>query len=197
MGLALREIGSIPEIAFSPPPLYIAITSGLWAVIFGVCLGAVLLNLRWGALAAILAGVLNQAHVWLDWLLFSLIHGVHANPRLCGDPQCIVPRFALHPSGTLLRETHFTFNFTFKWKQLTPKQRGCANCARPHNRVAVPNKIAAQRARGRLTARDRIEAFSGQRFLHRDRCLCHKLQRRHRHGTAIAHRRCHHRLGHG
>lgn len=71
MGLALREIGSIPEIAISPPPLYIAITSGLWAVIFGACLGVVMLNLRWGALAAILAGVLNQAHVWLDRLLFS------------------------------------------------------------------------------------------------------------------------------
>jgi len=71
MVLALREMGSIPEIAFSPPPLYIAITSGVWALIFAACLGAVLLNLRWGALAAILAGVLNQAHVWLDRLLFS------------------------------------------------------------------------------------------------------------------------------
>lgn len=71
MALALRELGGIPEIALSPPPLYIAVTSGLWAIVFAVCLGVVLMNLRWGALAAILAGVLNQAHVWLDRLLFS------------------------------------------------------------------------------------------------------------------------------
>ena len=69
--LAVQELGAIPEIALSPPPLYLAITSAVWALVFGACLWVVAMRLRWAAVAAILAGVLNQAHIWLDRLLFS------------------------------------------------------------------------------------------------------------------------------
>ena len=69
--LAVQQNMQMPELPVTPSPIYEAITSAAWALIFGICTIGACLRSRWVWWAAILAGVLNQAHVWLDRLAFS------------------------------------------------------------------------------------------------------------------------------
>jgi hypothetical protein len=70
-GLAFQQNVQLPQLPVSPAPLYEAVTSAVWALIFGICTVGAWLRSQWAAWAAILAGVLNQAHVWVDRLAFS------------------------------------------------------------------------------------------------------------------------------
>ena len=69
--LAFQQYTQLPDLPASPSPLYAAITSAAWSLIFGICVAGAWLRSRWVTWAAILAGVLNQVHVWLDRLAFS------------------------------------------------------------------------------------------------------------------------------
>jgi hypothetical protein len=69
--LAFQQNTQLPQLPVSPSPLYEAVASAAWALIFGICIAGAWLRSRWAAWAAILASVLNQAHVWVDRLAFS------------------------------------------------------------------------------------------------------------------------------
>ena len=69
--LAIQQAQFLGGLTASPSPWYIAVTSLLWALVFGICIVMVVRHVRFAPVAAILAGVLNQAHIWLDRLLFS------------------------------------------------------------------------------------------------------------------------------
>ena len=69
--LALQQNAQLPQLPVSPAPLYEAVTSAAWVLIFSICTLGAWLRSQWAAWAAILAGVLNQAHVWVDRLAFS------------------------------------------------------------------------------------------------------------------------------
>ena len=69
--LAVQQNTQMPDLPVTPSPFYEAVTSAAWAIIFGICAIGAFLRSHWVWWAAILAGVLNQAHVWLDRLVFS------------------------------------------------------------------------------------------------------------------------------
>ncbi len=69
--LAVQQAVALPDLAGISPLWYVAVSSGLWALVFAICLLMVFRQVRFAPVAAILAGVLNQAHVWLDRLLFN------------------------------------------------------------------------------------------------------------------------------
>ena len=69
--LAVQQALALPDLSGASVRWYVAVSSGLWALVFAVCLLMVFRHVRFAPVAAILAGVLNQAHIWLDRLLFS------------------------------------------------------------------------------------------------------------------------------
>jgi uncharacterized membrane protein (DUF2068 family) len=69
--LALQQHTQLPQLPVAPSPIYEAVTSAAWALIFAICAMGAWLRSRWTSWAAILAGVLNQAHVWVDRLAFN------------------------------------------------------------------------------------------------------------------------------
>lgn len=70
-GLGIQQSMQLSQLSITPSPIYEVVTSAAWALTFGICAVGGWLRSRWISWAAILAGVLNQAHVWVDRLAFS------------------------------------------------------------------------------------------------------------------------------
>ena len=69
--IAWQQAQMLVDLPTALSPWYGVVTSAAWALIFATTLLMVWRHVRFAAVAAILAVVLNQAHVWLDRLLFS------------------------------------------------------------------------------------------------------------------------------
>jgi hypothetical protein len=69
--LAAQQAAAIPELPDIPSTSYVVVVSVAWALVFLACVWGAVRSLPWIAWAAILAGVCNQIHVWIERLAFS------------------------------------------------------------------------------------------------------------------------------
>ena len=69
--LAVQQADFLASLEGGPSPWYIATMGIVWTLVFGLCALMVARRVRFAPVAAILAGVFQQAHVWFDRLFFS------------------------------------------------------------------------------------------------------------------------------
>lgn len=69
--LAVQQAAQMPELPTAIPPAYLSAMSILWAAAFGVCALGIWQSRRWAPRVTIIAIVLYQANLWLNYAVFT------------------------------------------------------------------------------------------------------------------------------
>ena len=69
--LSVQQARDLPQLATDLPPIYLAISSGWWAIAFAGCMIGVIVMNRWAPWATLLAAVLYEVNLWINLLAFA------------------------------------------------------------------------------------------------------------------------------
>jgi hypothetical protein len=69
--LAVQQAVQIPELPTAIPPAYLSAMSVVWAGVFGACALGIWQSRRWAPRVTIVAIVLYQANLWLNYAVFT------------------------------------------------------------------------------------------------------------------------------
>jgi hypothetical protein len=69
--LAMQQAVQMPELPTAIPPVYLSAMSIVWAAAFGLCAVGIWQSHRWASRVTIVAIVLYQANLWLNYAVFT------------------------------------------------------------------------------------------------------------------------------
>lgn len=69
--LSVEQMLRLPNLPTALSPVYVAITSAVWLVLFGACAVFTAMALRWTPRAVLAVAVAYQVYLWVNRLAFS------------------------------------------------------------------------------------------------------------------------------
>ena len=71
VGLSAQQAIQLPTLPTALSPVYVALTSAVWAAAYAVCIAGVVWQLAWAARFTVAVAVLYQVYLWVTRLAFE------------------------------------------------------------------------------------------------------------------------------